>query len=138
MQSQGVQVGISKCKEQPQVTAVKVMDFMPMIQMMGNKFVLTVCDDILEDELATVKEEGHPKNNDFLLQELKPDELEDNLKDERRTVLYRFSHSAKLPSDVLDSTLGKKRHAAASNAELERAVLLEYVRDYVVQEKDSL
>jgi hypothetical protein len=46
---------------------VKVLDFMPMIQMMGNKFVLTVCDDILEDELALVKEEGHPRNNDFLL-----------------------------------------------------------------------
>jgi hypothetical protein len=66
-QSQGVQVGISKSKEQPQVTAVKVLDFIPMIQMMGNKFILTVCDDILEEELATVKEEGHPKNNDFLL-----------------------------------------------------------------------
>ena len=100
--------------------------------MMGNKFILTVCDDILEDELATVKEEGHPKNNDFLLQELKAEELEDSLKDERRTVLYRYSNSGKLPEDVLDSTLGKKRHALSSNEELERAVLLEYVRDYVV------
>jgi hypothetical protein len=131
-QSQAVQVGIIKSKEQPQVTAVKVLDFLPMIQMMGNKFILTVCDDILEDELATVKEDGHPKNNDFLLQELKAEELEDSLKDERRTVLYRYSNSGKLPDDVLDSTLGKKRHALGSNEELERAVLLEYVRDYVV------
>jgi hypothetical protein len=60
------------------------------------------------------------------------------LKDERRTVLYRYSNSAKLPDDVLDSTLGKKRQALGPNEELERAVLLEYVRDYVVQEKDSL
>ena len=62
-----MQVGISKGKDQPQVTAVKVMEFLPMIQMIGNKFILTVCDDILEDELAAVKEEGHPRNNDFLL-----------------------------------------------------------------------
>jgi hypothetical protein len=54
------------------------------------------------------------------------------LKDERRTVLYRYSNSAKLPDDVLDSTLGKKRLALGPNEELERAVLLEYVRDYVV------
>jgi hypothetical protein len=62
-----VQVGVSKGKDHPQVTAVKVMEFLPMIQMIGNKFILTVCDDILEDELASVKEEGHPRNNDFLL-----------------------------------------------------------------------
>ncbi len=56
-----------KSKEQPQVTAVKVFDFVPMLHMLGNKFTLTVCDDILEEELAGVKEEGHPMNNDFLL-----------------------------------------------------------------------
>ncbi len=106
--------------------------------MMGNRFTLTVCDDILEEELNSVKKDdlNHPTNNDFLLQELKSDDLEDSLKDERRTVLYRYVNSARLPDDVLDSTLGKKRHAIASNSELERAVMLEYVRDYVVQEKD--
>lgn len=107
---------------------------------MGNRFTLTVCDDILEEELTSLKKDdlNHPTNNDFLLQELKSDDLEDSLKDERRIVLYRYDNSARLPDDVLDSTLGKKRHAFASNSELERAVMLEYVRDYVVQEKDQV
>lgn len=47
-----MQIGVSKSKEQPQVKAVKVIEFAPMIQMMGNKFSLVVCDDILEEELA--------------------------------------------------------------------------------------
>ena len=137
-QSQAIKVGVIKSKEQPNVTALKVFEFVPMLQMLGNKFTLTVCDDILEDELAGVKEEGHPMNNDFLLQDLKPEELEDHLKDERRTVLYRYTNSAKLPEDDLDAILGKKRRAVDPNSELERAILLEYVRDYVIQDKDSL
>ena len=114
-QSQAVKVGMPKSAEQPHVTAVKVFDFVPMLQMLGSKFTLTVCDDILEEELASVKEEGHPMNNDFLIQELKPEELEEHLKDERRTVLYRYVNSGKLAEDDLDTILGKKRKAVAPN-----------------------
>jgi hypothetical protein len=85
-----LKVGMPKGKEHPGVTAVKVIDFMPMMQALGNRFTLTVCDDIIEEELTSVKEPGHPMNNDFLLQELRPEELEESLQDERRSVLYRY------------------------------------------------
>jgi hypothetical protein len=71
-----------------------------------------------------------------LLSEVKAENLDENLNDERRAVLYKFKDSSKVDGDVLDNVLGKKRQVKPES-ELERAVALEYVRDYVVVEKDS-
>ena len=70
-----------------------------------------------------------------MITEISPEHLDETLKDERRGVLYRFKGSDQLPVDVLDSTLGKKRKLAP-NSDLEKAVALDYVRDYVIMEKD--
>jgi len=67
---------------------------------------------------------------------VKAENLDENLNDERRAVLYKFKDSSKVDGDVLDNVLGKKRQVKPES-ELERAVALEYVRDYVVVEKDS-
>ncbi len=105
--------------------------------MLQNKFSLAVCDDIIEYELDSTSKAGQvPQNNDFLLSEVKAENLDENLNDERRAVLYKFKDSSKVDGDVLDNVLGKKRQVKPES-ELERAVALEYVRDYVVVEKDS-
>lgn len=98
---------------------------------------MTVCDDIIEQELLDTSKAGQdPGNNDFMISEIPPEHLEDGLKDERRGVLFRYQGSDQLPDDVLASTLGKKRKVQP-NSDLERAVALDYVRDYVIAEKDN-
>ena len=105
--------------------------------MFSNSFVMTVCDDIIEQELLETSKAGqHPTTNDFMLSEIHPEHLEESLKDERRGVLYRFHASDKLPEDILSSTLGRKRKNGP-HSDLERAVALDYVRDYVIVEKDN-
>jgi len=52
-------------------------------------------------------------------------------------VLYKYMASEHLPEDVLNSTLGKKRKVQP-NSDLELALAHEYVRDYVVSDKDVL
>ncbi len=54
-QSKKIKVGMPKSAEQPHITAVKVIDFLPLLHLMGNKFNLAVCDDIMEDELKQAK-----------------------------------------------------------------------------------
>jgi hypothetical protein len=71
-----------------------------------------------------------------MISEIPPELLEDGLQDERRGVLYRYHNTEKLPEDFLATTLGRKRKNAP-NSDLERAVALDYVRDYVIIEKDN-
>jgi len=71
-----VQVGVNKGSGS-EVYATAVYDFMPMLKLMSNKYVLSVCDDIIEQELKVVKE--HPENNDFLLTEVHADQLGEDI-----------------------------------------------------------
>ena len=121
------------------VFATKVFEFLPMIKKLGNQFTLTICDDIIEQELLeTSKASMPPTSNDFLISEIQPELLEDeSLKDERRSVLYRYRTTDQLPDDVQASILGRKRKVNP-NSQLEKAVALDYVRDYVIVEKDSV
>lgn len=61
--SKSVKVGISKGPEFPGVTATSVIDFAPFLQLIPNKTLLVICDDVIEEELTNKKAE----NNDFLL-----------------------------------------------------------------------
>lgn len=107
------------------------------MRMLTNSFVLTVCDDIIEQELLETSKAGQdPTTNDFMITEVPTEHLDESLKDERRGVLYRYHFSDQLPEDVLYSTLGKKRKIAP-NSDLEKAMALDYVRDYVIVEKDN-
>jgi hypothetical protein len=48
--SKNLQVGVEKAPGSG-IFATKVMDFTPMMRMFTNQFVMTVCDDIIEQEL---------------------------------------------------------------------------------------
>lgn len=72
------------------IFATKVFDFNPLMRMLTNQFVMTVCDDIIEHELQETAKAGQdPTTNDFLIAEVDSEQLEEGLKDERRGVLYR-------------------------------------------------
>jgi hypothetical protein len=87
--SKNLQVGVEKTPGSG-IFATKVMDFTPMIRMLTNQYVMTVCDDIIEDELQETSKAGQfPSTNDFMITEIPPDHLDDTLKDERRGILYR-------------------------------------------------
>jgi len=49
----------------------------------------------------------------------------------QRTALYRYVDTEQISEDILNSTLGRKR-IQGNGGELERAVCLEHVRDYVI------
>lgn len=116
--SKNLRVGIEKIAGSG-VYAAKVMEFLPMMRLIPNQFTMTVCDDIIEDELRETSKVGkNPSTNDFMITEVPPEYLDEILKDERRGVLYRYLGTDQLPDDVLDSTLGKKRKLAP-NSQLE-------------------
>jgi hypothetical protein len=53
-----------------------------------------VFDDEIEKELLETSKTGQaPDNNDFMISEISPDNLEDGLKDDRRGVLFRYQDS---------------------------------------------
>ena len=101
-----------------------------MVKLLPSRIVEVVCDDVIEDELPQKKAE----NNDFLLYEFKDGNDEMNqLQEVQRATLYRLADTEPLPEDMLKTTLGRKRHPAD---DLERAVCLERIRDYVMAKQD--
>ena len=55
--SKNLQVGAEKAPGSG-IFATKVMDFTPMMRMLTNQFVMTVCDDIIEHELQETSKVG--------------------------------------------------------------------------------
>lgn len=63
-----MQVGVRKGPES-EVYATAVYEFLPMIKLMANKYTLSVCDDIIDNELDPAVK-AQPENNDFILCEI--------------------------------------------------------------------
>lgn len=95
--SKKVKLGMSKGPEYPGVTATKVIDFIPFLQMIPSKSTLVSCDDFIEDELKNKK----PENNDFLLFN-----FNDHIDKQRKYALYKFNDIENVPDEVKDATLG--------------------------------
>lgn len=99
--SKNLKIGVEK-NPGSGIYATKVLEITPMMRMLTNSLVLTVCDDIIEQELLETSKAGQdPETNDFMITEVPPEHLEEGLKDERRGVLYRYHFSDQLPEDVL-------------------------------------
>ena len=86
-----MKVGMSKGTEYPGVVAEKVIDFVPFLQVIPNKFAMVSCDDVLEDELTNKRAE----NNDLLLFNFK-----DQGDNDRKLALYKFNDCEKLSEDI--------------------------------------
>lgn len=129
--SKKVKVGVEKpgC---PGVTAVRVIDFIPNLRLLANKTQVIQCDDVIEHELQHKESIG---NNDFLLHHFKDAKAEDTKLqlDLHRTALFKFNESQALDKAILRSLQGDKR---VDNAEVDRAICFEEVRDFVMNKVD--
>lgn len=65
--------------------------------------------------------------NDFLLHSFIDREDENH----RKYALFKYNESQPLTEEQKESILGKRHKSIASHSELERAVKLEHVRDYI-------
>jgi hypothetical protein len=128
-----VKVGVSKGPEHLGVTAIKVFEFVPMVKMLNQKLAISVCDDIIEDELRLHTEPSKdPENNDFMLFSFSEESTQPGAQDVRKSALYKHSMTENLPEEILSSTLGKKRPPIQNLGALSKAICLEHVRDYVL------
>ncbi|CDW90287.1 UNKNOWN [Stylonychia lemnae] len=126
-----IQVGCQKGPEHPGVVATKVVDFVPFLQQMPNKVQLVICDDNIELELNKKAE-----NNDFILRHYVDDEDENY----KKYALYKFNDEVSLTQQIKESILGKRlKNSNGSLQELEKAIQLKHVRDYIytVQNTES-
>lgn len=125
-QSKRIKVGMDKGPDFPGIYATEVLDFIPFFHLAANKTQLVVCDDNIDNELPNKKRTP----NDFMLRQF----TDHQDLDHKKLALYKYNHSEQLTPDIQQSVLFSKKQAAETGGvmpELNRAVQLEHVRDYV-------
>eukprot|EP00347_Sterkiella_histriomuscorum_P006902 403350993 len=120
--SRDIQVGVSKGLDHPEIVATQVIDFIPYMQQIPNKYELVICDDNLDNELSRKAEV-----NDFLLHHY----IDKEDVNHKKYALFKHHDSEVIPDELKESILGKRHKSTVTNTELEKAILLTHVRDFI-------
>lgn len=77
--------------------------------------------DEVKDQIEAMKDRYKKNNGQMLVN------FVDKVDDEKKLALYKFNHQEKMPSDLVQATLGKR---GVTDRDLEVATHYEFVRDY--------